>query len=156
MENLKIAQRNRNDWHRVAAVLLFLIALVIQTGCAVKFVSSYDEQTDKAVTALQRKVETFLVLSQFKAGSPDWTYEKTKNFYNDIAVDLSAIRVRAEAIDKNELTIKQLGLVQDNFDKMEQLQKSGQFSGPVIESLRNSLNSQFTAILKLELAKKRQ
>lgn len=38
---------------------LFLAVLLGLSACTVKLISSYDEATDKAVTKLQRKVETF-------------------------------------------------------------------------------------------------
>ena len=49
---------------------LFLPVLLGLSGCTVKLVSSYDEATDRAVTRLQRKVETFLVDLGSEQGSP--------------------------------------------------------------------------------------
>lgn len=134
---------------------LFLAVLLGLSGCTVKLVSSYDEATDRAVTRLQRKVETFLVDLGSEAGSPKCAYDNHKAFYRDAKVDVSAIRVRAAAISQNELTVEQLRLLDDSLNKLEKLHKIGCPSTDQLNALRTAFNSSFTAILKLELAKKR-
>jgi len=124
-------------------------------GCQVKLIADYDETIDKAITALHRKTETFLIQAQQNIGSPNWEYENRKDFYNKVKVDISVIQVRTRALPKNEITIKQLNLLAKNFETLESLHRNGKFSKPVIENLRGSFNASFTAILKLEMAKKR-
>lgn len=81
-------------------------------------------------------------------------------------MDLSAIEVRAKAIPQNDTTVKQLVLLNDSLNLLEKLHKlkdkksqsSGElrcFSPDELLPTRNALNSSFTAILKLEFAKKR-
>lgn len=57
---------------------LFLAVLLGLSACTVKLISSYDEATDKAVTKLQRKVETFLIDLGSEAGSPKCGYNNHK------------------------------------------------------------------------------
>lgn len=134
---------------------LFLAVLLGSSACTVKLISSYDEATDKAVTNLQRKVETFLVDLGSEQGSPKCAYDNHKAFYGDVKVDVSAIRVRAAAIRQNELTVEQLRLLDDSLNKLERLHKIGCPSTDQLNALRTAFNSSFTAILRLELAKKR-
>jgi hypothetical protein len=135
--------------------LILIILLILVAGCSVKLISTYDEQTDNAVTNLQKKVEKFFLTLQAQEGLPDCKYENHLQFYMDAKVDISSIEVRARAIPDNDITIKQIGLLSENIDLLEQLHQTDCLSKEQIEPLRINFNSGFTAILKLELAKKR-
>lgn len=141
--------------------LSMMFILVALSDCTLKLISSYDEETDKAVMALQRKVETFLIRLEGLDGSPECTYDHHKAFYAGAKVEVSAIQVRAAAIPENEITIEQVGLLSKSLGSLEALHKGklkkgrNCFSIEEIEPLRQSFNASFTAILKLELAKKR-
>lgn len=135
-----------------AALLALALAL---SGCTVKLVSAYDETTDKNVTALQKKTEAHLVALEAAEGLPECKYEKHKQFYKEAKVDVSSIAVRAAAIPKNEITTKQTVLLSNSLDNLEELHKIACLSKDQIAPLRIQFNSSFTAILKLELAKRR-
>ena len=137
---------------RRAAWLVLLSFLL--SACTVTLISQYDEVTDKSVTALQRKVEQHLVSLESVAGTPDCPYAKYQKFYEEAKVDVSAIRTRAEATPKNEITVEQIGLLGSSLGDLEQLHQLGCISKNQIPPLRIPLNTTFTAILKLELAKK--
>lgn len=140
-----------------------LCALLMLSGCTVKFISSYDEQTDKSVTALQKKVETFFVKLEGLDGLPECTYDHHKTFYEEARVEVSAIQVRAAAIPQNDITTEQVGLLSKSLSSLEQLHqgKAKKEKGKncpsreEVQPLRDNFNTSFTAILKLELAKKR-
>ncbi len=138
-------------------LLVFLQGLLILllTQCTVKLIADYDEVTDKAVTALQRKVNGFLVGLERLIGTPEAAYEKHTKFYDEVRVDIDAIRVRAGARLKNEITVKQLNLVRESMNQLEELHKLGFSKVEQVEVVRKGLDIHFTAILKLELAKKR-
>jgi len=127
---------------------------VISPGCSLELISSYDETTDKTVTALQKKVESFFVTVESQEGLPECSYDNHKKFYEETKVEISAIEVRARALPKNEITTKEVELLKDSFSKLEQLHKISCLSKEQIQALRIAFNSSFTAILKLELAKK--
>ena len=81
-------------------------------------------------------------------------------FYLDSKVDLSSIKVRAAAMPQNDITVQQLDLLASSLDSLEALhkikdKKSTCLSQAEITPLRVAFNSSYTAILKLELAKKR-
>ncbi len=137
------------------ACLLMGTLLFMANACSIRLISDYDEATDKAVTHLQKKVDTFLVAMQRKAGTTDAAYEKNIQFYDEVRVDISAIKVRAAARPMNEITIKQINLLGENVDKLESLNKLGFQSPEELIPLRTAFDISFSAILKLELAKKR-
>ena len=133
-------------------VSLMLLAL---SGCAsIKLIAEYDEQTDVAVTQIQRKMEQFLVSLERSVGKDEATYDRNTKFYDEVKIDLSAIRVRAAAIPDNDISIQQLGLLSDNLGILEKIHKLG-ISVNDIPPIRTAFNVSCTAILKLELAKKR-
>jgi hypothetical protein len=123
-------------------------------GCAVRVISGYDETTDKAVTALQRKTEAHLVSLESLENSPECAYDKHKIFYDEARVDVSAIEVRAAAIPQNEITTEQIRLLAQSLNSLGKLHKIGCLSKDQIAPLRIQLNSSFISILKLELAKR--
>lgn len=138
-----------------SVAVMALVLAVSVCGCSVKLISSYDETTDKTVTALQKKTEAHLVNLERVEGSPDCKYESHKKFYDEAKVDASAISVRAAAIPKNEITTEQTLLLFSSLDALEKLHRIDCLSRDQIKPLHIQFNSSFTAILKLELAKRR-
>ncbi len=144
---------------RKSLSIIFILAAL--SGCTVKLISSYDEETDKSVMALQRKIETFLIRLEGLDGSPECTYDHHKAFYTGAKVEVSAIQVRAAAMPENEIMIEQVGLLSESLNALEKLHKGklrkgrSCFSIEEIAPLRQNFNASFIAILKLELAKKR-
>lgn len=139
-------------WARRIVAVALVGALA---GCAIRFISSYDETTDKAVSALQKKTATHFVTLEGVEGKPDCAYERQKVFYDESKVEASAIAVRAAALPKNEITTQQAMLLADSLDNLEKLHRLSCLSKDQIRVLREQFNTSFTAILKLELAKKR-
>jgi hypothetical protein len=137
--------------------------MLVFCGCAPKLISRYDEQTDQTVTALQKKVDGFLIKLHGLEGTPACAYPRYRGFYEDVKVDVSAIEVRAAAIPQNSATVKQLGLLSKSLEALETLHKLKSKLGKQrncltedeLKPLRRNFNTSFTAILKLEIAKKR-
>ena len=135
--------------------IVFLVITLTLSACATKLISSYDEATDKAVTALQKKTEEHLLSLEAVEGLPECQYKNYKKFYVEAKVDVSAINIRAAAIPKNEITTEQTVLLSKSLESLESLHKIDCLSKDQISTLRLQFNSSFTAILKLELAKRR-
>jgi hypothetical protein len=136
----------------------FLLTFSI-TGCStVKLVGDYDEQIDKGITLLQKEVETFLVKLEATAVKPSDTvesYDKNKQFYDNAKVEISSLRVRADAIERNSITVRMLDRLSNSIFRLEQMHREGIKKDEIDQSIRGALNSEFTAILTFELAKKR-
>lgn len=130
------------------------IMLFLLQGCSIKLIADYDEQTDQAVTQLQRKFETFFVKLERQVGTNAAKYEKHIDFYNEIKVDISALKLRVGAIPNNDYTIKQVDLLAQNVDLLEAFHKEGIADIEVVAIPRQDFNIALSNILKLELAKK--
>ncbi len=142
------------QWYEITILILGFLFIVL-SGCTVKLISTYDEKTDVAVSDLQKRMETFFLTLESQEGLPECAYEYHAEFYREAKVSVSAIEVRAKAIPDNEITVQQIELLRENIDLLEQLHKMSCLTKDQIEPLRINFNSGFTAILKLELAKKR-
>ncbi len=138
-----------------AVWLTALAAVFVAAGCTLKLVADYDEVTDQAVTALQRKVERFFVDLERDIPTPDADYANHVEFYDDVRADLRVIRVRAAARPKNEITLEQLDLLAANVDNLEALHELGFEDREELVPVRAAFEQGFQAILTLELAKKR-
>ena len=132
---------------------------VVCGACAVTLVSAYDEPTDRAVTALQATVDSFLITLARDAQAPACTYDRHKTFYISALTDISSLEVRNRARPLNDATTEQIGLLNGSLVLLERLHKgkgtAACMSAEEIEPLRRGFNSTFTAILTFELAKQR-
>jgi len=127
-------------------------------GCAVHFVSDYDEVTDRTITELQARTEAFVLKMADAAGTPAGTYDSNKVFYTEAKATILTIESRASTMPRNQTTVDQLKKLEENIALMAELhQKAGDkgltsdLAGPV----RDILDVQFRAIMKHEMDKKR-
>jgi hypothetical protein len=138
-------------------LLLFSVVFFafIMNGCfSVKLVADYDEAVDKQVTEIYRNISTYM---QDLANTPqvsgiDSIARTTK--YNNIQLDISTLKLRASAKEKNSQQIQQVELLADSWNKIGELQKLHP-TKDMIQSAQSGLEITLTAILKLEIAKKR-
>lgn len=142
--------------NQLAVLCLCLLPVSLAaTGCvSVRLIADYDQKIDDGVTALQKKTEAFLIGLERTCQTPEGAYGKHVSFYDEAKVEISALQVRADAIALNTLTSEQLTLLKNSFAEMEEQHKKG-FTPLVVAKTRELLNTHFTAILKLEVAKKR-
>lgn len=136
---------------------LFIVILLcaFAQGCKVTMVSAYDEKTDNAVTQFQKDLETFFVSVEGQSGAAGCDMNSHKTFYDKATVDIRAMKLRASSMEKNQITIDQLDLLEDSFGDLKDLHEIACLADGQITALRSSFNSHITAILKFELAKKR-
>lgn len=131
-----------------------LLALALNGCVSIKMVGEYDEQTDVAVTQIQRKMEQFLTGLERNIGRESASYDNNTKFYDDIMADVSAARVRVAAIPENDYINQQLGFLRLNIINLENTHKVG-ITRDDIPLIRTTFNNSCTSILRLELAKKR-
>lgn len=137
--------------------LLSVMALLVLAlnGCvSIKMVGEYDEQTDVAVTQIQRKMEQFLIGLERNIGKETASYANNTKFYDEIMADVVAARVRVAAIPENDYINQQLGFLRLNIINLENTHKFG-ITRDDIPLIRTTFNNSCTSILRLELAKKR-
>ncbi len=142
----------------VVSMAILLVASLGLTGCAVQFVGQYDQQTVDAVTALLKKIETQLIKLErtldMPGGAEQAKYENYADFYDEIKLDMSLIRVRAKALPQNERTVKQIDELEAAIKDFEELHRRG-LNKPVVSTARKIITQTIEAILKAEFAKRR-
>ena len=135
--------------------MLALAGCLAVAGCVtVRLIADYDEQIDRGITAFHRATANHLAALEGAIGTADAAYAKHAEFYRQARVDLSSLRVRAAARDRNEITVQQMDLLAEQVATLERMHKEGLQIND-IRPLRDHFNAGVTAILKLELAKRR-
>lgn len=147
--------KNRS-WALVAAVAL----PTVLAACQVQWVSAYDEQTDRNVTAYQEKMNVFF--EELKDSSwPACSYESNTDFYAEASADATVILTRAQSIQKNSQTIRQTQALKDNLGEVRTTHRDSDededcLSEDYVTLSQGFMNQVVRAILWLELGKKRQ
>lgn len=141
--------------NRRLVILLNLLFAFALSECTLKLIADYDETVDKSTTEIQKKVETFLTKLERTIGTPAADYAQHVALYDEVRVDLSALKVRATALPQNSITVQQIDLLIDSWSTLEKLHILGFKHKEEFSPLRRNFNQAFTQILKLELAKKR-
>lgn len=133
---------------------LLALAYLLASCSEVKFISDYDENTASAVIQLHGQVEQFLLKLEKTAGKPEGSHGVLEESYDHVRLALSDLHLRCAAREKNDLQVQQIDLISKNWDSLEQLHKLG-LTAEQIPPLRTAFNVAFTAVLRLENAKKR-
>lgn len=129
--------------------------MLVQSCTSIKLISEYDEITDNTVTELQEKVSDYFVKLERIIGTDEAKYESFVQQFDKIKVDLNTLEVRSAAFDKNRIVQQQVIELKKMIMKLESLHKLGFSNYDQIRPLKQSFNSAFTAIIKLQLALKR-
>jgi len=137
---------SKNGW-----VLAILLAL---GGCSLVSISPYDSSADKAITKLHKQTAEFFVEATKPADRPGCGYSHYLPFYQNSKVSMSSLLMRARAMADNSLTVSQLELLSSSYENLAQLHQLDCFTPAQVEELWMSFDASFSAILKLELAKK--
>jgi hypothetical protein len=137
-------------------VLLLLISAA-GAGCQVKFVSDYDETTDKMATAVQKRIDDqFAAWLRLPPGSAALQYTANTSFYAGVDGDLRALKARALAHPLNKDTVAIIDGIMQSMGSVEKLHKSaGTISQTALGSVEDQLDFQFQQLIQLEMAKKR-
>jgi hypothetical protein len=139
--------------------LMLLVVLVAVGACTtVRLVSEYDDITDKSATEMQHRVDFFLLRMESAAGTPAGRYSANSATYDSLQSDADALHVRASAVSNNSITLRQVAALDSALADLRKLhQAEGDMGLPskLAEPSRSAFTSIFTAIITLELAKKR-
>lgn len=125
---------------------LFLSLLFV--GCAVVFVSSYDQVTDQQIQDAAKATEALIgdVLAN-RTG-----YSQHAKDYQDIDGALGALEMRATNYQNNEAEIK---LIQNLRAAMRNLRRIHKEIGPFRQAEAEGVRSLFRSLIHHELSKKR-
>jgi hypothetical protein len=136
---------------RSRALCALLLLVLSFGGCAVTLVGPYDEVTDQAITDLANRTEEFLTRME-ATGAP---YHGNESFYSDAKARLRTIRLRAELYPNNTGEVKLLDQLSQNLDNLADLHRAGPLTGTAGDAARKLIETNFEALLQVELAKKR-
>lgn len=132
-----------------------LALLCAFAGCtSIRLISDHDEQVVQVASEIHWKIETHLVFLERYLDVDASKYEHNIEFYDEIRVDLRSLRVRVAAQPKSGISVQQIDLMLRNVDLLEQIHQQG-ISANDLVPLRAAFETATTAILTLELAKKR-
>jgi hypothetical protein len=148
--------RNTRHAEYRKAFVSYVLLLLLASGCTVQYVSRYDEATEQNITKIQRSVETLLQSIEQNLGTPDAAYEHYASTYEQLFVDAALLQTRAQAIDLNSITAEQSKLLLGWLKNLKELHKTGFTNAEMIAITRQQGEQIFVAMLKFELAKKRQ
>lgn len=137
-------------------IYLLLFLGVLLSSCAVQYVSRYDEATEQGITTIQRNLEGLFQKIERSLGTPDAAYANYVPTYEQLHVDAAVLSARAQAIDLNSITAEQSKLLVNWLANLESLHKTGFDNVGMLTVTRLQAEQIFVAMLKFELAKKRQ
>jgi PBP1b-binding outer membrane lipoprotein LpoB len=148
---------NKRFYIRTHGLLFYSAVLFafILNGCfSVKFVADYDEAVDKQVTELYRNISIYMqdLVNTPQVSAADSIARARK--YNNIQLDIGTLKLRASAKDKNDEQIQQVDLLADSWESIAKL-KALKATPKEFINAQSGLETSLTAILKLELAKKK-
>ncbi len=136
---------------RFLTLVLFFSTL---QACALVPTTPYDSSTDKSITRLQKRTAQHFVALAALQGAGPCDYAEFTDFYDDSAVAFGGLLVRAKALPRNGVTVEQLLLLQSSFESLAKLHLLGCLSPVQVVDVWRSFDTSFSAILRLELAKK--
>jgi len=134
-------------------LLLALAALLVFAGCATTLIAGYDEHVESAVLELQPAMDKFLTGAAM--APEDATFVSCKRFYADYAIKVRTTLMWARSHPKNEETVQQLELMLENVEALRSAHESAPLDPEACVVFRDLFNQGWTAILTLEMAKKR-
>ena len=133
--------------------IIIIVNVLLLSSCSLVSVSPYDSSADKAITKLHKQTAEFF--AEFtKADELGCGYSHHLPFYQNSKVSISSLLVRARAMADNHITVSQLELLSSSYANLAQLHQLGCFTLAQVNELWVSFDASFSAILKLELAKK--
>lgn len=132
--------------------VLWLLPLFLLAGCAVNFVAPYDEVFDRQVSELHQNTAVFLARMHATRGS----YSSNRGFYSEAAGSIEVLRTRASLYGekKNSGTLKELDLLEQAFNDLQEIHRAGPIVGDGYRAVSNTLSVHFRALLQIELHKK--
>lgn len=132
---------------------LALVALLLVLGCGATRVAPYEEHVEAAVVELQPALDRFLTEAALDPGSA--SYAHAAGFYTGCALRLRTTLMWARSHPHNDETVEQLELMLENLESLRAAHESGPLDPAACRVFRDMFNTGWTAILTLELAKKR-
>lgn len=135
---------------------LYLAFLWQVFSCSsLKPMAAYDEPTDAGFVTVQRQVVLMLVRLRREIGTPASAYPRYSAQYETLHVDLYTLRLRASAINNNQIVLQQVEGLTRMVAGFESLHRIGFKQVAELRPVETNFMIAFTAINKLQYALKR-
>lgn len=165
MSHAMILRRSRNSGSVGFIAALVLSLTLGLASCTVRMIADYDEFTVDRTVQLQEQCESLCVALEEADATPDESdglYAAHAEAYDAIEVSLRLLESRASIVEKNEITVEQVGLLRASFEAIRKTHKDRSAGTPpkglsatTVITLREPLMSQIRSILVLQEALKR-
>lgn len=133
--------------------LLILITAVWLSGCAMTFISDFDQASLDQMQLVNKKIDRFFIELQY-AEVDERKYDGFRQAYVDIDVELNALKTMQAVRPMNDLTVKQVDILLELWQQERQNHKSKDgISDFLIKRHRSQYNRLLLAMIKGEKAK---
>jgi len=119
----------------------------------VRLIAPYDQITEQRITTLHEKVAGHLIDLQYQIAAND-TSRYDPLFYRSAFVDLAILKARAMSVEKNDIVVNQVLLIESMIKDMESLEKIGFVDAEQVIALDQPFTSAFASMIKLQNALK--
>jgi hypothetical protein len=134
---------------------IVLAFAIFVTGCAVRYVATYDPTIESDARELQSELSSHFDDLQRTAGTPEGAYDRYATRYADLNVRVSDLQARAALQSRNQLTHESLTFLADNLAVLETAHREG-LTAAEVPVLRKLIDAQVRMLLQLESAKKHE
>ncbi len=153
----------------VGFIVIAITALLVTACSDFRFISDYDQETDRSLTSIQRKTDDFIESLIRDFGAEEASFAENATFYEGMDTDLRRLEFRVTSIPDNQHTVElveniRLVILGDpgspdgqSLRDLHQMPRDPDLglNPTVLEVARRSINQTISAALSLELAKKR-
>ena len=139
--------------NRVTRFILALLVFLVLPGCSLQLVSDYDQKSMTMMEGIAKDVDRlYIQLGYEKPLGRNFSIYSA--FYEDVEVDLNALKSRQEVRPMNELTLKQVDVALQLWsqDRMAH-QRKNTVSDFLVRSHRRQFKRLFHAMIKGESSK---
>jgi hypothetical protein len=140
-------------WYSPKVNSLVLLSFLL-IACTVSLISPYNSKLVKNLNVLQNNINTILEGGKQDIHQPRSDYTKHASTYTKLNASLNTVISEVRAIPNSQTTLRQLRLLAKSLKEIQQLHQKGFKKLEVITILQDSINNEFTAIYKLQYAKK--
>lgn len=138
---------------------IWCLLIIGLAACKVTLLSAYDQVTDNVLSSMQQSTSAFFVKYETDPQSQELVYTKQQPFYQDLKTNARTLRIRNNAIEKNQPMIGMLDELDANINRMDSLHKdkpNGLLSPADVMLLKSAFETQYTAMFKFIMALKKR
>ncbi len=126
--------------------------LLLVVSCGVTLIAPYDPEIDRGCVELHGRMDRFL---HGLRSEPQATFVDSLDYYDHYELDVRALRFLARGHDQNDLSVQQFDNMLASLEQLRLAHSAGPLAPETADVLRDLFDISWSAIRRLELAKKR-